>query len=134
MDGIPHKFNSIEPSTSWKWDIVKDSDTGENPIVFYLTAGEHTLEIVRRENGAKLDKVYITNQTFITPEGCLDQLSTDVNDFFYKEGNSGQIVVKNPVVDCLELNPDLSFPAILKIYDIKGCQLESMDLDEVCKI
>ena len=134
MDGTPHKFNNIEPSTSWKWDIVKDSDSGENPIIFNLAQGDHTLEIVRRENGAKLDKVYITNQTINTPDGCIDALSTGNTQLINMEDCHPQIVVQNPVHGYLELHNDLVFPAKLRIFDLKGRLIDSLDLTEASKV
>nr|WP_321412125.1 glycosyl hydrolase family 28 protein [uncultured Carboxylicivirga sp.] len=134
MDGNPHKFNNIEPSESWNWDVVKDSDTGENPVVFNLSPGEHTLEIMRRENGTKLDKVYITNQKIITPNGCLDELFTDVEQLIYESGKDDLIVIQNPVEDCLQLSNTLCFPGILKLYDIRGREIKKLKVTQSGKV
>ncbi|MCI0550380.1 MAG: T9SS type A sorting domain-containing protein [Anaerolineae bacterium] len=53
-------WNNIAPgSTSWTWDDVQS---------FNLSSGNHTLTVTYREDGAQLDKVYITN-TGNTPSG-----------------------------------------------------------------
>jgi hypothetical protein len=47
------------------------ADDNANPVVYDLAAGDHTLWICYREDGALLDKVVITN-TGITPTGAGD--------------------------------------------------------------
>jgi len=60
-------WNSIPASNNWHWDDVHNGGP-ENPVVYNLEAGEHTLRICYREDGALLDKIYITN-TGTTPVG-----------------------------------------------------------------
>ncbi len=45
-------WNNITPSTTWVWDDVN---------AYNLTAGSHTITIAYREDGASLDKLYLTN-------------------------------------------------------------------------
>jgi hypothetical protein len=60
-------WNSIPSGSSWHWDDVHDQSQG-NEVFYDLEAGEHTLYICMREDGAKLDKILIAN-TGTTPEG-----------------------------------------------------------------
>src|SRR5262245_50396562 len=53
-------WNNIPVATSWAW--------AQYPTTFNLSAGSHTLTFGYREDGAQLDKVYITSGTD-TPSG-----------------------------------------------------------------
>jgi len=53
-------WNNIPVATSWSW--------AQYPSTFNLSAGSHTLVFGYREDGAQLDKVYITSGTD-TPSG-----------------------------------------------------------------
>jgi hypothetical protein len=55
-------------ATTWVWDQVSHWG-GENPVVFTLEAGTHTLIINQREDGTKLDKLLITNDLEYVPTG-----------------------------------------------------------------
>lgn len=57
-DGNFERFNGLETST-WSWVKLE---------TFALKAGEHTLTIGLREDGAKLDKISISNEPF-RPQG-----------------------------------------------------------------
>lgn len=64
------RWNSIPAGPVWHWDDVH-ADDNANPVVYDLTAGDHTLWICYREDGALLDKILVTN-TGITPTGAGD--------------------------------------------------------------
>ncbi len=53
-------WNNIPTASSWAW--------AQYPTTFNLSAGNHTLTFGYREDGAQLDKVYVTNGTD-TPSG-----------------------------------------------------------------
>jgi hypothetical protein len=52
--------------SDWFWDRVSDYGVGD--ISFDLAAGWHTLDIVRREDGTRLDRILITNDAGFTPK------------------------------------------------------------------
>lgn len=58
---------------TWTWSRVDLLDHPINPthlaLAFRLEAGPHTLWIARRDNGARLDKIIITNRSEFRPEG-----------------------------------------------------------------
>jgi hypothetical protein len=54
------RFNDIEAGAEWHWDEVHSSDHGNAVVKITLPAGQHTLEIARREDGALLDAILIT--------------------------------------------------------------------------
>ena len=57
------RFNDIEPGSEWLWDEVHSSDSNPaNEVVNWtLSAGEHTLEIGKREDGLLIDAILITD-------------------------------------------------------------------------
>ncbi|MGB2866201.1 MAG: hypothetical protein WBC05_22905, partial [Sedimentisphaerales bacterium] len=56
------KFNVIDPGDTWHWDEVHHN-VAENLVVKYtLSAGEHTLEIARRDDHTLLDCILITDE------------------------------------------------------------------------
>jgi len=56
----------ISGKTNWTWDEVYIY-AGEDPKIFYLSAGTHTLTIRNREWASKLDKVVITSDLDYNP-------------------------------------------------------------------
>jgi glucuronoarabinoxylan endo-1,4-beta-xylanase len=60
-------WNNIVTGTNWHWDDVHNW-SNENPVIWQLDTGMHSLSICMREDGTLLDKIYITN-TGYTPEG-----------------------------------------------------------------
>lgn len=61
-------FNNIAASSSWVWTRVHDSDAGGAKMVYNLSAGIHTIQIANREDGVRLDRLYLT-QNGDTPNG-----------------------------------------------------------------
>ena len=65
-------------SDNWQWDAVNHWGSGGefdpeiDPVIFTLSAGEHTLRILQREDGAKLDKLLITNDMSYVPPDIED--------------------------------------------------------------
>lgn len=53
------RFNGIEAGNSWHWDEVHSYDDGNLVVEFALTAGTHTLEIARREEGLLIDVIAV---------------------------------------------------------------------------
>lgn len=55
------EFNNIVRSSSWTWDQVHNSDSGNTLVEFYLAAGPQTLRLTYREDDTWIDRIYITN-------------------------------------------------------------------------
>lgn len=66
-DGDWVNWNSIPGGSSWAWDDVHNQ-ADANPMLYTLEPGDHKLYVCYRENGAGIDKFYITN-TGNTPTG-----------------------------------------------------------------
>lgn len=68
MDEQPEIVWHISGKYEWTWDQVYELN-GQDPVVYHLTAGPHTLGIKNREWGSKLDKVIITADLNFQPTG-----------------------------------------------------------------
>jgi hypothetical protein len=68
MDGSAYKIWDTARSTSWIWDLV-NARNGADPLEFQLSAGTHTLTIMQREDGTKLDRILITSDAQYVPQG-----------------------------------------------------------------
>jgi hypothetical protein len=54
--------NPMEGGDTWHWDEIHNDEQNDNIVYFTLPAGQHTLEIAKREDGTLLDVVLITSQ------------------------------------------------------------------------
>ena len=63
-------WNEIPIGAAWHWDDVHNASAGNALVTFNLAAGSHTLTIAYREDGARLDKVLITNDSAYVPSGA----------------------------------------------------------------
>jgi hypothetical protein len=68
MDGGVYALWDTVISTVWAWDQVNNRDVAD-PVVYSLTAGQHTLIVKQREGGTKLDRLLITNDLQYVPQG-----------------------------------------------------------------
>ncbi|MBL7110861.1 MAG: T9SS type A sorting domain-containing protein [Bacteroidales bacterium] len=67
-EGTWVKWNSISGGLTWGWDEVHNSDMGSQVVSYNLGSGLHTLAIAYREDGAALDKLFLSN-TGTSPSG-----------------------------------------------------------------
>jgi hypothetical protein len=54
--------NPMDSGDTWHWDEIHNDQQDDNVVHFTLSAGQHTLEIAKREDGAKLDAILIMDQ------------------------------------------------------------------------
>ena len=52
----------MDEGDAWHWDEITNADQGNNLVQFTLAPGEHVLEIAKREDGALLDALVITDK------------------------------------------------------------------------
>jgi len=52
----------MDTGDDWHWDEIHNDQQDDNVVHFTLSAGPHTLEIAKREDGTMLDAVLITDQ------------------------------------------------------------------------
>jgi Bacterial Ig-like domain/Glucose / Sorbosone dehydrogenase len=60
-------WNDLNTGGSWSWNDTHDSPTGGASIQYNLTAGNHTLELAYREDGARIERLLITNDLALNP-------------------------------------------------------------------
>ncbi|UCE05707.1 MAG: hypothetical protein JSW07_19270, partial [bacterium] len=90
MDEQPDIVWHISGNYNWTWDQVYEYN-GDDPVIFHLTAGTHTLDIKNREWGSKLDKVIITSDLSFIPEN----LNKPVEQFYFTNGSGKAHAVVN---------------------------------------
>jgi hypothetical protein len=56
------RFNVIDKGDNWHWDEVHSNDHANQVVKITLSAGEHTLEIARRDDATLLDAILITDE------------------------------------------------------------------------
>ncbi|MHC4366532.1 MAG: discoidin domain-containing protein [Planctomycetota bacterium] len=61
------RFNDIGPGSQWVWDEVHSSDHNGEVVNWTLGAGEHRLEIAKREDGAMIDAILVTDDLALDP-------------------------------------------------------------------
>ena len=61
------QWNDLANGGTWSWNDTHDTPTGGASILYNLTAGNHTLELAYREDGAKIDRLLITNDLALNP-------------------------------------------------------------------
>jgi hypothetical protein len=66
-------------SADWSWGRVQSMDDGNAMVQFTMDAGNYTLEIAYREDGALLDAIYITDDLDFDPD-MFEPLLYDLNE------------------------------------------------------
>jgi hypothetical protein len=61
------RFNDIAPGNQGIWDEVHSSDHSAEVVNWTLAAGNYTLEIAKREDGASIDAILITTDLALDP-------------------------------------------------------------------
>ena len=60
-DGEWTNWNNIPTGTNWHWDDVHGYANNDSTLSYDLDTGSHTLTLCFREDGALLDKIFISN-------------------------------------------------------------------------
>lgn len=68
IDNGFHNIWQVEIGESWLWDVVNNRGKID-PVIFVLGEGRHTIKIILREDGARLDKMLLTNNAEFVPSG-----------------------------------------------------------------
>ena len=53
--------SNMEDGDTWHWDNILNYQQNDNVVYFTLEAGQHTLEIAKREDGTRVDAILITD-------------------------------------------------------------------------
>jgi hypothetical protein len=124
MDGGAFQMYNGLVTSGWEW--IKFDD-------YALTEGEHTFAMAYREDGAKLDKIYISNH-LITPVGMgeeaenLCEPSGVKNSVEVPKDYSLEQNYPNPFNPSTTIKYNLKKPGhvYLRIYNIKGQEIETI--------
>lgn len=122
-DGDWINWNGIRGGNAWQWDYVHGG-TGE-AILFALESGNHTLTVSYREDGAAIDKFYITNTGKIPAdigegaENCesITGIAPDVTN-----ANNSITIFPNPAKSIVNVEGNHPFSR-LYIYTLSGAQM-----------
>ncbi|MBN2613298.1 MAG: T9SS type A sorting domain-containing protein [Bacteroidales bacterium] len=114
-------WNGIVGGSTWQWDDVHNQ-SNDNPMAYVLDTGYHTLTVCFREDGAGIDKFYLTN-TGQVPGAMGEEAFNCVTG----TGNNSDITMNNKILDIFP-NPVRSNFRVesnepfnqLLIYDING--------------
>jgi hypothetical protein len=116
-------WNSIPAGNTWHWEIVFDQSNNSEVMAYQLNPGNHTLSICLREDGALLDKLYLTNTGAVPSElgeeatNCpvMNQDNTDIN---YNEVSS-VLVFPNPAKNEIQVTWKNKFTSVL-VFSMDG--------------
>jgi hypothetical protein len=112
-------WNSIPAGSDWHWDDVHDSNNESAVVEYDLDAGNHTLTLCYREDGAGLDKLYLTNSGAVpTGIGGTADNCPSLNDSDFSEEPVISLY-PNPAQDEVRLISIAEFTS-LKIYTTEG--------------
>lgn len=112
------KWNNIPRSTSFNWHRVYDSDDRGTQISFDLVDGTNTVDIAHREDGAGLDKIFVTALGNVptgmgeTASNCNgpDTTSSAVTDILSSDATASSLKAKilngNTTEDLFRLYPN----------------------------
>jgi O-glycosyl hydrolase len=131
-DGSWIMWNSIPGSSIWRWDDVHDSDQGGGFVTYDLTEGSHTLIICHREDGAALDKLYLSGSE-ATPSGLGDDAGTCEPgvDIEFSHAEKKVMLYPNPVREYLviELEGITNHGHMLYLYNSLGMKVDVIHLE-----
>jgi hypothetical protein len=119
-NGAFASWNGITASSSWLWVAY--------PTTYSLAAGTHTFTIGYREDGAKLDKLWITNSGS-TPSD-LGAAADNCGLSALTNSIASQVeLYPNPVRDVLSISLPNS-PVTITIFDINGRNLFNQEVNQ----
>jgi len=111
--GAFSQWNGVPNSIAWQWNAY--------PTIFSLSKGTHKLVIGHREDGAKLDKIWLTkNQIAMSDAGPIadNNPATNLPEVIKSEFS----IYPNPVKNLLTVNIQ-GLPEKLEISDLSGMVL-----------
>ena len=129
IDGLTEIVWHTKPGgpENWTWDVVsirnaEDPDYGATPETFKLMPGSHTLKIRQREDGTKLDRILITNQTDLTDPEPNTVMDTMVFGDVQMDHNWVRIDFEKPFVNPVVVAGPISLngghPAVVRIRNV----------------
>jgi glucuronoarabinoxylan endo-1,4-beta-xylanase len=111
-DGQWINWNGIQGGNTWQWDDVHNQ-SNSSPMTYTLEPGEHTLSVCYRENGAGIDKFYITN-TGKVPAGLGGTASNCLisSNLLVKESAHTVTIFPNPASSGFRIKSDTPMSSV----------------------
>lgn len=124
MDDEPFSMKNSLATKGWEWKQIKTFD---------LAAGEHMLTVSYREDGAKLDKLLLTNDTEI-PEGAGEEAINScsplvaISDFGYSKGYALGENYPNPFDGQTNISFRIPKQSVvsLKVFNVLGVEVANL--------
>lgn len=113
-------WNEIIKSTAWAW--------AKAPSTYALTAGNHTLSIGYREDGAKLDKMWIS-KTNTSPMGVGSVAGNCISSGLPAESADNTCLYPNPVKDIVTLSMQ-DYTSQILLYNSNGQLLSNFNAND----
>ncbi|MGF7140701.1 T9SS type A sorting domain-containing protein [Roseimarinus sediminis] len=126
-------WNGIVGGGTWQWDDVHNQ-ADNNPMVYELDSGMHTLTICYREDGAAIDKIYLSN-TGIQPAGMGDEAfnCTEEPNSVYRLVEAESVkLFPNPAKSDFTVESELLF-STLDVFNINGQRVFSRSYHQGCR-
>lgn len=101
MDNGTDNLWDVLHVSAWGWDQVMNRDVAD-PVIFNLSAGTHTIKVKYREDGAKLDKLLLTNNLTTIPNGIGNVAENTLTN------HAPTAVINTPIISGLAVNFDAS--------------------------
>jgi len=123
-------WNSIPAGTNWHWEVVFDQNNSSQAMTYDLDTGYHSLSICFREDGAKLDKLFLTNKGSIpTAIGGVDSTCPEdsiPNNIIFNNEILSVSVFPNPAKSEIQIVSGFSFQS-LNIFNIEGKKVDTKE-------
>ncbi|MBN2806827.1 MAG: T9SS type A sorting domain-containing protein [Prolixibacteraceae bacterium] len=113
-------WNGLAVKTNWEWMAVFNG-SAENHVIYPLDTGWHTLSLCFREDGAAIDKFYLTN-TGNQPDGLgadASNCAEEPNRVDQLDNNAEVLIYPNPVKTGFRLESSFAFSTI-RVFDQSG--------------
>ena len=123
-DGEWVLWNSITGGADWTWDDVHDQNP-DSPVTYPLDSGAHTLYVEYREDGAQLDKFYLSPGT--TPPTDIGSASSlcEATSVFSAVESASLGIYPNPSAGGFTVETQQAFDR-LEVLTIEGRKVRTL--------
>ncbi len=126
--GLWRRWNNIPQVNSFQWNQIHDRELVSVPLSFNLFDGINTLEIANREDGAGLDKIYITKSDNVPSGSGLADTSCSSNLSGRNFVANPSVLSPNPVINTTSLSFEKPVQlTAIQVYDITGRLVHTYD-------
>ena len=123
------QFNNLKKKSNFLWEELHDSQNSDRIVKLELEKGKHTIEVGIREDGTKLDKIFITS-TNTVPSGFGDNAgncSSPTKSFLTKDNSDNDLLNTTAITEidgAITINPNPTSDYISVDLNIQDPQIE----------